>query len=146
MTIGGVFRPGNVETISYAGQPVHVLAKTGFGVAEQMVPARFKGPIPHAHDTFDEGLYVLAGELLLTIGDADPVPAGPGSLCLAPRGVRHTFANPGDEPARVLGLWAPGALGLAFLEEVGALIPPGGAPDPAMVAEAYARHHSRLLP
>ena len=65
---------------------------------------------------------------------------------LAPRGVRHTFSNPDDAPVRVLGLWSPGSAGLAFMADVGEVIPPGGAPDPAAVAEVYRRHRSELLP
>lgn len=75
-----------------------------------------------------------------------PLEAPAGALCMAPRGVRHTFANPSDTPARVLGLWSPGAAGLAFMRDIGAVLPPGGAPDPDAVAGIYGRHASDLLP
>jgi mannose-6-phosphate isomerase-like protein (cupin superfamily) len=147
MTTGGVIRPGEGRMISYAGQPMHVLAELpDFAAAEMVVPPNFAGPVPHVHRTFDEAIYVLDGELLLTIGRDDPVVASAGSLCLARRGTRHTFANPTNRPARVLGLWTPGPAGLAFMADVGAVIPPEGAPDPAAVAEAYRRHASELAP
>lgn len=45
----------------------------------------------------------------MIIGRNDPQPASTGSLILAARGIRHTFASPSDKPARVLGLWSPGS-------------------------------------
>jgi quercetin dioxygenase-like cupin family protein len=144
---GVVVRSGEGRTFAYAGQPMRVLAETeGFAVVEMTVPPRFAGPVPHRHHGFDEGIHVLSGTLLLTYGTDDPIEAPAGSFCLAPRGVRHTFANPTDEPAQVLGLWSPGPAGLAFMADVGAIIPPGGAPDPAAVAAVYAAHDSDLLP
>jgi hypothetical protein len=41
-----------------------------------------------------------------------------------------------DAPARVLGLWSPGSTGLAFMADVGSAIPPGGAPDPNLIAKS----------
>jgi mannose-6-phosphate isomerase-like protein (cupin superfamily) len=142
-----VIHPGRGRTFPYGGQPMQVLAEgDGFAVCEIAVPRRFAGPVPHAHHGFDEGIYIVDGSLLLTIGHEPPVEARAGSFFLAPRGVRHAFANPSDSPTRVLGVWAPGPAGLAFMADVGAVIPPGGAPDPAAVAEAYRRHASELLP
>ena len=45
----------------YAGQPMHILAgqdglPPGFAAMELTVPPRFAGPIPHAHDEFDEAI------------------------------------------------------------------------------------------
>ena len=151
MTHGTVIHPAVARTFPYAGQPMHVLAEPsgqfdGFSAAEMSVPPRFAGPVPHVHHGFDEGIYVLTGRLLLTYGDGEPVEAPAGSFCVAPRGVRHTFSNPDDTPVRVLGLWSPGSAGLAFMADVGAVIPPGGAPDPALVEAVYRRHDSVLSP
>ncbi|MCK9877348.1 cupin domain-containing protein [Frankia sp. Ag45/Mut15] len=151
MTHGTVIRPVDARTFPYAGQPMAVLAEPTSGVdslaaAEMIVPARFAGPVPHAHHGFDEALYVLEGTLLLTYGHEEPVEASAGTFCLAPRGVRHTFANPNASPVRVLGLWTPGSAGLAFMTDIGAIMPPGGAPDPDLVADLYRRHASDLLP
>jgi mannose-6-phosphate isomerase-like protein (cupin superfamily) len=151
MTHGTVIHPTSARAFPYAGQPMRVLAEPsgqfdGFAAAEMSVPPRFAGPVPHVHHGFDEGIYVLTGRLLLTYGDDDPVEAVAGSFCVAPRGVRHTFSNPDDAPVRVLGLWSPGSAGLAFMADIGAVIPPGGAPDPALVEEVYHRHDSVLIP
>ncbi len=57
----------------------------------------------------------------------------------ASRSVRHTFANPGATPVRVLGLSRPGAAGLRFMQDVGEVMPPDGAPDPGAVAAIRSR-------
>src|SRR6266852_2332200 len=67
----------------YAGQPVHILAghggqPPGFAAMEITIPGHFAGPVPHAHDEFDEAIYVLSGRLLVA-GDGEPQEAAPGS-------------------------------------------------------------------
>jgi quercetin dioxygenase-like cupin family protein len=134
----------------YAGQQLHVLAgehgrPAGFAVMEMAIPANFAGPVPHAHDHFDEGIYVLGGRLLVA-GDGAPQEAAPGSMFTAPRGHRHGFSNPFPEAALVLGIWAPSEPALAFMREIGAALSPDVPPDPDAMREIYARHASRLLP
>ena len=113
---------GQGPAFPYAGQPMHILAgqdglPPGFAAMELTVPPHFAGPIPHAHDEFDEAIYVLSGRLLVHGGDdgesgrgssrGEPAEAVPGSLFVAPRGHRHGFSNPSAESALVLGIWAP---------------------------------------
>src|SRR5271154_4885614 len=134
----------------YAGQPVHILAGSGgqlpgFAAMEIAIPAHFAGPIPHAHDEFDEAIYVLSGRLRV-FGDGEPQEAVPGSMFVAPRGHRHGFSNPSGEEARVLGLWAPPEPALAFMRDIGAAPTPDPPPDPDRMREIYARPASRLLP
>ena len=142
-------RRGEGPSFSYAGQPVHVLAghdgqPAGFAAMEIVIPAHFAGPIPHAHDEFDEAIYVLRGQLQVT-GD-QTLEAAAGSMFTAPRGSRHGFSNPCDAEALVLGVWAPAGPALAFMREVGAALSPGTSPDPDQMRELYLRHASRLLP
>lgn len=134
----------------YAGEPMYVLAghegqPQGFAAAQIAVPARFRGPIPHVHDEFDEALYVLEGRLTVW-GDGEPAEAAPGAMFTAPRGHRHGFANPYDSPALVLGIWAPSKPALALMQEIGAALAPGSPPDPEEMRAIYSRHASRLLP
>ena len=143
-------RRGEGPAFAYAGQPMHILAghegqPGGFAAMELTVPARFAGPIPHAHDEFDEAIYVLSGTLLVT-GDDQAQEARPGSMFVAPRGHRHGFSNPSGVQARVLGLWAPPQAALAFMRDIGAALSPDTPPDPDLMREIYARHASRLLP
>jgi mannose-6-phosphate isomerase-like protein (cupin superfamily) len=143
-------RRGEGPWFPYAGQPMHILAgqdglPPGFAAMELAVPAHFAGPIPHAHDEFDESIYVLSGRLLV-VGDGEPQEAGPGSMFVAPRGHRHGFSNPAAESALVLGVWAPAEPALAFMRDLGAALRPDAPPDPERMREIYARHASRLLP
>jgi hypothetical protein len=64
-------RRGEGPSFRYAGQPTHVLAgqdsqPEGFAAMELLIPGHFAGPIPHAHDEFDEAIYVLRGQLQVT--------------------------------------------------------------------------------
>jgi mannose-6-phosphate isomerase-like protein (cupin superfamily) len=141
---------GEGPAFRYAGQPTHILAglagqPAGFAAMELTIPAHFAGPIPHAHDEFDEAIYILSGRLLVA-GDDEPQEAAPGSMFVAPRGHRHGFSNPSAEPALVLGIWAPPEPALAFMRDIGAALKPDAAPDPDLMREIYARHASRLLP
>ena len=134
----------------YAGQPVNILAgysgqPAGFSAMEITIPPHFAGPVPHAHDEFDEAIYVLSGRLLVA-GDHAPQQAAPGSMFVAPRGHRHGFSNPFDEEALVLGIWAPPEPALAFMQDIGAALTPGTPPDPDRMRDIYSRHASRLLP
>jgi quercetin dioxygenase-like cupin family protein len=135
-------RQGEGPAFPYAGPPMHILAghgggPPGFAAMEITVPGRFAGPIPHAHDEFDEAIYVLSGRLLVA-GDGEPQEAAPGSMFVAPRGHRHGFSNPSDEQALVLGLWAPPEPALAFMQDIGAALTPGTPPDPDRMREIYA--------
>jgi hypothetical protein len=67
-------------------------------------------------------------------------------MFVAPRGRRHGFSNPHDEPALVLGIWTPAVPALAFMREVGQALAADGPPDPDTMREIYTRHASRLLP
>jgi quercetin dioxygenase-like cupin family protein len=141
---------GGGPGFSYAGRPVSVLAgqdgqPPGFAAVEMAIPARFGGPIPHAHDEFDEAIYVLGGRLLVA-GDAEPEEAVVGSMFVAPRGHRHSFSNPYPQDAVVLGIWTPPGPALAFMRDIGAALTPGAPPDPDQMRDIYARHASRLLP
>ena len=100
--------PGEGPGFPYAGQPMHILAghggqPPGFAAMEITIPPHFAGPIPHAHDEFDEAIYVLSGRPLV-LGEDEPQEAPPGSVFVAPRGHRDGFSNPSGEVAQVLGL------------------------------------------
>ena len=102
-------RPGHVPVIDYGGQPMELLADlgNGFAVSRMVIPARFSGPIPHAHDSFDEGIFLLAGRLRVVAGQ-DEAELSAGSMLVAPRGDRHGFANPFDAACDRAYLLEPG--------------------------------------
>ena len=90
----------------------------------QLAPGRLSGPL-HVHAREDAISYVLDGCLTFQVGD-DVVDAPAGSAVLQPRGIRHTFWNSGDRPARSLDVVMPGGLE-QFYEDVAAAI--AGQPD-----------------
>jgi mannose-6-phosphate isomerase-like protein (cupin superfamily) len=78
-----------------------------FGLMEQPLEAgALAGPL-HVHANEVGFFYVLEGTVGVQVGDG-VVTATPGSVVGVPRGVRHTFWNPGAVGARVLEFFAPG--------------------------------------
>lgn len=56
---------------------------------------------PHIHLEDEEAWYVLEGKLCVQIDDAVHE-VGVGAGILVPKGAKHTYWNPGPEPARYL--------------------------------------------
>jgi quercetin dioxygenase-like cupin family protein len=75
------------------------------------------GPDPHSHDDHIDSFYVLDGEPEFLMGDTR-VRLGAGSFVAAPRGVVHTFGNPGPGRARLLNVHAPSRGFHEFLRRV----------------------------
>src|SRR5262249_36936105 len=73
-------------------------------------PPRVIAP-PHVPHHRDEAWYVLAGTLQFHRGEQE-VEASVGSAVLGPRGIPHTFWNPGPGRARYLVVMAPDTLRL----------------------------------
>ena len=69
-------------------------------MTEIVVPPHSAGPPLHTHD-FDEAFYMLEGELIFQVEDAQLTKAA-GEASFAPRNVAHTLANHSDAPARYL--------------------------------------------
>ncbi|WP_433802536.1 cupin domain-containing protein [Actinomycetospora sp. CA-084318] len=91
------------------------------GVAEGTIAPHTAGPPQHRHALHDEGFYVISGLLRFTVGDRE-YDAAPGTLVTVPPGVPHTFANPGDEPARALTTFTPASY-TAYFRELAATRP-----------------------
>jgi quercetin dioxygenase-like cupin family protein len=99
-----------------------------------------EGPwtVPHIHQSTEESFYILDGAFTFTL-DADETQAGPGSLVLVPRGMRHVLrAAPGG--GRLLTLWVPGGLEAMFVEL--SRMPPGSLRDPEARKAISARFDS----
>jgi len=101
------------------------------GIAEGTLAPHTAGPPQHRHAEHDEGFYVISGLLRFGVGD-QTYDAGPGTLVMVPPGVPHTFANPGDEPARVLSTFTPATYTRYFRELQ--------ATDPEQLEELMARY------
>jgi mannose-6-phosphate isomerase-like protein (cupin superfamily) len=109
-------------------------------VYEGGLPARTAGPPLHVHSGADEALYILEGEVTIRLGQ-QTIRADAGSFVWMPRGVPHTFANLGGEPARMLGFAVPGGI-----EDLLASVPRDGSPvDQAQMATLAQKFGSRMV-
>ena len=111
--------PGQGELISLQGIGVQFKiggAESGGSVAvveHPMDPRRLVPP--HTHSREDELSYVLQGRVGVRIGD-EITELGVGAYVLKPRGIKHTFWNPTDEPARLLEIITPAGFERYFAE------------------------------
>lgn len=118
-------------------------AASGLALAEWTAPAASPGPpgyqAPlHLHHEDDEAWYVLAGRLVVRIGDNDyDVPAG--AAVIGPRGLPHTFWNPDPVPARYVLIMS--ARTSALLDALHA----GRMPDNEAMRQLFADHGCELL-
>jgi quercetin dioxygenase-like cupin family protein len=90
-----------------------------YAFQEMTVAAGFAWIPAHIHRNEDEALYGLEGALAVRVGDRVHT-VGPGTYVLMPRGIVHTFANPGPVPAKVLVVSSPGAV-IGYFAEAAAL-------------------------
>lgn len=85
-----------------------------FSVIEIISPPG-KGVSLHVHDNEDELVYLLEGEIEVTLGD-QTMTAVAGVMALLPRGIPHGFVNKGDKPSRLLDTILPGPFDSYFVE------------------------------
>ena len=151
----GVY-PGGGRSIWLLGMLITFKAvgeETGgdYSVFEQTVPPQAGVP-PHIHYQESEAFYVLEAVFdLLTGGQAKR--AGVGEFVLVPRGVVHSFKNPGTTVARFLAIVTPGGLHEKYLSESGEPAetetlpsPPEGPPDVEWLKQIARRYHTEMLP
>ncbi len=130
-----VVGPGEGRTFGRAGAWTLVTKATdddtrgAYALQEMTVAPGFPWSPPHVHHNEDEAMYVLEGECTVRIGERVRT-LGAGTFALMPRGVAHTFSNPGTVPARVIVISSPGAV-VRYFEEAAALsnASPTGQPD-----------------
>ncbi len=111
-----------------------------YAFQEMTVAAGFPWIPPHIHHNEDEALYGLEGEVAVRVGDRIHT-VGPGTYALMPRGIVHTFSNPGTAPAKVLVFSSPGAV-IGYFEEAAALTnaSPTDQPDMQQVVALAAKY------
>ena len=143
-----VLMPGEGERIDAAGAAGVLKAGTtdtggGFSMTEATLAPGFAGPPPHAHRAMTDSFYVLEGTIRVLVGETW-VDAPAGAYVLAPPGTVHTFANPGEAPARVLNINSPGGWE-EYMRDLAAILAGGASIDPASFAE-LARRHDLVVP
>ena len=99
------------EKLAVMGAEVRFLCpaeNTGksWSLMEVVLPAE-SGPPPH-HHPWDEGYYVVEGEVRFTLGQ-ESIRARAGDFLYAPGGTLHAFQGASERPARVLVFDAPAA-------------------------------------
>ena len=100
-----VVLPDSGEQLNIAGsRTFHKIkskdTKGVFSVMEFVTPPG-KGVALHVHEREDELVYLLEGEIEVTLGN-QKMKAVPGVMALLPRGIPHGFTNIGDKPSRLL--------------------------------------------
>jgi mannose-6-phosphate isomerase-like protein (cupin superfamily) len=126
-----VLGPDDGTSLDFGYSSLRILLRSedtggAFALTEQpLEPGVLAGPL-HVHANEVGFFYVLEGTVGVQVGDG-VVTAMPGSVVGVPRGVWHTFWNPGAIKARVLELFAPGGFERWF-EDLARLIG-GDVPD-----------------
>ena len=100
---------------------------------------QWTGPPPHVHRSHEETFIVLAGRVAYQLGEQRVIGA-PGSTLYVPRGVRHAFANPHDEPARLLNLFSPAGYESFFGELADLLTAAQGQPSLSDIQTLFAKY------
>jgi quercetin dioxygenase-like cupin family protein len=95
-------------------------------------------PAPHYHESWDEAVYGLSGNLTFRIDGRD-VAIGPGQSAFIRRGMVHSFRNDTQEAATCLSVLTPG-LGPEYFRELASLMSAGAPPDPARIQEIMRRY------
>jgi quercetin dioxygenase-like cupin family protein len=113
-------------------------AETGgsFSIVEHPIAPGVLVP-PHTYLDEDEFSYVLEGVVGVRIGN-ETAEATPGYYVMKPRGIRHTFWNPGPAPARLLEIISPSGFERYF-EEMGELTR-DRAPTPEEIEKLAAKY------
>lgn len=137
-----VFQPDEAaEVIGGGPARLRVLAQSPdspVAVVDSTVPPGFRGPAPHRHERMHDLFYVLEGTLVLYV-EGREVPLGPGGFARVPPGVAHTFANPGDAPARFLNIYEPSGME-QYVKDVARRMAAGDPPAPEEMARMASQH------
>ncbi len=93
-----------------------------FSLVEHALPPQFSRP-PHVHRQCDHAFYVLEGQVRIDVGERT-VQASVGTLVFVPKGLVHSFSNPGAVWSRMLQIDAPGGFE-KFYEDLAEAFPEG---------------------
>ena len=98
----------------------------------------------HLHDTEDEYSFVLDGRIGVLIGEEEFV-AEAGPWVCKPRGIAHTFWNPGPNRARTIEIITPAGFE-NFFREISGIFSADGPPDIERLMGTAARYHHHFRP
>jgi mannose-6-phosphate isomerase-like protein (cupin superfamily) len=78
---------------------------TQCSLAEEVLPPG-RAVTPHLHHELEEIYYILEGSGVMTVGD-EQCEVADGDAIFVPRNQRHSLANTGDQPIRLLVACGP---------------------------------------
>jgi len=137
----GIVAPGGGRAVSALGGQLTIKADGPLcTMVEEREPAQGRVPL-HRHTRRDELIYVLDGELLVTLG-SETTRVSAGSCVRAPRGTSHGYRNAGSGTATALLVYTPGSYAGLF-EALGSLAP--DRQDPAEVMRVLREHDIEML-
>ena len=148
-TPAGLALLGTDDGPSFRLGPLEILVKEdGRGTRGNLSIGEFRGKRfripPHVHTQHDENIYVLEGELGVSMGDQTWV-ASAGSSFTIPVGVAHALWNETGRLVRFLNIIVPGRY-LEYFREMAASAPAGALPAPAEIARVMGRFGLVPLP
>ena len=147
MTQAIAIGPDDGQNLDWGGFGVRFLLERldtggGFALLEHPLgPGLLAAPV-HTHEDTDEYSFVLEGTVGAQVGGRATT-GGPGTLIVKPRGIPHTFWNPGANRARVLEIVSPAGFE-AYFRELDPILNAGGPPDPARIGALMARYRMTL--
>ena len=105
---------------------------------EMTVHPNARMPVAHYHESWDETVYGLKGQVVWRV-DGEDIRITPGDCVFIPRGIVHAFRNESEAVGTCLCIVTPGVLGSDYFEEIAAVIG-AGPPDPAKMKQVMLRH------
>ncbi len=132
-----IHQPGEGRRIDMGSFHMTVKAEHGdtaarLSVLEADEPPGF-GPPMHIHRDAGEAFYVLSGEYVIFVDDAEHV-CGAGSFIYIPAGVNHGF-RVGPAPSRKLVIFVPAAM-VSYFDELAAANARAATLDPVSLDSA----------
>jgi quercetin dioxygenase-like cupin family protein len=144
----GVVRADEGERLGLLGHtltfksPGHETEGAAFIWEMQSSPGTFVPP--HIHKVEDELIYVVEGEIEVTVGEQTHA-LGAGDLVKMPRGVPHAVQCTGTGPSKTLWTVVPAGKMESLFRELAAL-PADQPPDPEMIMRINHDHDIESLP
>lgn len=105
-----------------------------FTMMDQQMPVGSGAP-PHVHERYDEGFFIIDGEVEYTVGagaDEQTIVARDGAAVWIPRGTLHSFTVK-SETSRALNFYTPGgfdeSISYRATPATAKTLPPAGMPE-----------------
>jgi mannose-6-phosphate isomerase-like protein (cupin superfamily) len=138
-----VISPGKGKTVALGPTQLTFLARSEetdhqFSLVEHILPPQSRGAPPHVHRLHNHAFFVIEGEVRIDVGD-QMVLASTGTYVFVPKGVPHSFSNPGAVWARMLHIDTPGGMEKIF-DELSTAISPGASVDHTVAERIHLKY------